>query len=101
MFYESENKSCIRLVSMQQITLLRLMIQSLRSFWSYLAERQRRNKSLPEEVNPRFEKETLRTVLDLENRIVMKLLLSGIRVNNFSTPHCNAKCSIRHGIDGL
>ena len=33
-------------------------------------------------VNPGLERETLRHVLDLENRVVMKLLLNGMRVNN-------------------
>lgn len=33
-------------------------------------------------VNPGLERETLRMVLDLENRVVMRLLLSGMRVNN-------------------
>ena len=33
-------------------------------------------------VNPGLEEETLRHVLDLENRVIIKLLLSGMRVNN-------------------
>ena len=33
-------------------------------------------------VNPGLEQETLRHVLDLENRVVQKLLLTGYRVNN-------------------
>lgn len=42
-------------------------------------------------VNPGLEKETLRHVLELENRIVKKLILSGMRVNNGlyeATPQC-------------
>ena len=34
------------------------------------------------EVNPGLERETLRHVLDLENRVIKKLLLNGMRVNN-------------------
>ncbi len=34
------------------------------------------------EVNPGLERETLRHVLDLENRVIKKLLLTGMRVNN-------------------
>lgn len=33
-------------------------------------------------VNPGLERETLRHVLDLENRVVMRLLMNGMRVNN-------------------
>ena len=33
-------------------------------------------------VNPGLERETLRHVLDLENRVIQKLLLTGMRVNN-------------------
>lgn len=33
-------------------------------------------------VNPGLERETLRMVLDLENRVVKRLVLSGMRVNN-------------------
>lgn len=33
-------------------------------------------------VNPGLEEETLRHVLDLENRVIIKLLLGGMRVNN-------------------
>ena len=34
------------------------------------------------DVNPGLERETLRHVLDLENRVIKKLLLNGMRVNN-------------------
>ena len=42
-------------------------------------------------VNPGLEQETLRHVLDLENRIITRLLLNGMRVNNGlfeATPQC-------------